>query len=423
MEPSVAQGWGYRWCPRARRVVSAHIGATPVPCTTGAGSSLSTLQIYDIRGNVGFFSRHLTSHIAQGLASAFSRCDPLPLDNMDLRALSLVASFSYRLLAGFLSHPPGPLTGALYPSLECASLLHFRISSPCAHSQRTLSQTFRFPEGILGPSTAFVKRNPEQTQRPLLPASETKDEGVIIVFDPSPAGGVNRALQDIEAKTRGQRHTVLTLGRYRRRGSLRVEFSTVRRAKGREEDYVIVLDLNDGRWRFPSKVENDPLLELVLPPPTRQGYPFAEERRLFYVAMTRARIGAYLVTDPVQPSRFVTELLKESDELRQIGEVAQECPRCRRGRLRPPMYLICSDSNCDYRAPRCPNCDAGYALVRNRAASCTNRVCRRPPTVCPRCRSGVLRAIDGKFGLLWGCSEYGSKSSCRYKRDIKFVTG
>ena len=48
--------------------------------------------------------------------------------------------------------------------------------------------------------------------------------------------------------------------------SQRVEFSTVHRAKGREADYVIVLDLTDGRWGFPSSIEDDPLLDLVLSP-------------------------------------------------------------------------------------------------------------------------------------------------------------
>ena len=301
--------------------------------------------------------------------------------------------------------------------------------------ERTLSRTFRFADGILDPSTAFVKRNPEQTQRPLLPASGAEDKGIAIVADSRPAGGVARALQDIESKSRGQQRTVLTLGRYRqrrnefpappRRGSLRVEFSTVHGAKGREADYVMVLDLNDGRWGFPSKVDDDPLLELVLPPASGGGYPFAEERRLFYVAMTRARIGAYLVTDPVHPSTFVTELLRGSYELRQIGDLAPECQRCSRGRLRPSqnlMSLICSDSSCDHRAPRCPSCDAGYALVGERVASCTNQGCRRPPTVCPRCGLGVLRVIDGRFGPFWGCTEYGSKLSCRYKRDFKSDT-
>ena len=200
-----------------------------------------------------------------------------------------------------------------------------------------------------------------------------------------------------------------------------MEFSTVHGAKGREADNVIVLDLDDGRWGFPSKVEDDPLLELVLPSIPGGAYPFAEERRLFYVAMTRARNGAYLVTDPVHPSTFVTELLRESYDLRQIGELAAECPRCSRGRLRPSQNLgslICSDSSCNHRAPRCPNCDAGYALVGGRVASCTNQVCRRPPTVCPRCGMGILRVIDGRYGPFWGCTEYGSKQSCRYKKDI-----
>ncbi len=190
--------------------------------------------------------------------------------------------------------------------------------------------------------------------------------------------------------------------------------------------YVMVLDLNDGRWGFPSKVEDDPLLELVLPPVSGGAYPFAEERRLFYVAMTRARSGAYLVTDPVQPSTFVTELLRESDQLRQIGELSPECPRCRRGRLRAsqsPRHLVCSESSCDHRAPRCPNCDAGYALIGGRVASCTNQVCRRPSTVCPRCGLGVLRVIDGRFGPFWGCTEYGSKPSGQSRLNQASLSG
>ena len=294
--------------------------------------------------------------------------------------------------------------------------------------ERTLSQTFRFGDGILEPSTAFVKRNPEQTQRLLRPASGSENQGVTIVADYIPAGGVARALQDIEAHAGGERRSVLVLGRYRQSreavpprrwsGSLQVEFSTVHGAKGREADYVIVLYLKDGRWGFPSKVEDDPLLELALPPISGKPYPFAEERRFFYVAMTRARVGAYLVTDPGRPSTFVTELLRESAELRQLGELAPECPRCRRGRLRPsqsPKNLICSDSNCDHRAPRCPNCNDGYALVAKRMASCTNQACDRPPAVCPRCGMGVLQVIDGRHGPFWGCTEYRSEPSCRYK--------
>ena len=42
----------------------------------------------------------------------------------------------------------------------------------------------------------------------------------------------------------------------------------------------------------------------------------------------------------------------------------------------------------------------------------------RIATVCPSCGLGILRVIDSRFGPFWGCTEYGSKQSCRYKRDI-----
>ena len=119
--------------------------------------------------------------------------------------------------------------------------------------------------------------------------------------------GLNRALRLIREADGGDDASVLVLGRYvssrralggrRDSRAVNVEFSTVHSAKGREADYVIVLDLRDGRYGFPCRVEDDPLLEIVLPPIHGQGYPYGEERRLFYVALTRARRGSYLITD------------------------------------------------------------------------------------------------------------------------------
>ena len=120
-------------------------------------------------------------------------------------------------------------------------------------------------------------------------------------------------------------------------GRLRLEFSTVHAAKGREADYVVVLDLRDARLGFPSQHQEDPLLGLVLPPPPGGAYRHAEERRLFYVALTRARRGTYLVADSLRPSAFVNELLREFTGLRRLGEFRRDrtpkCPRCRTGSL------------------------------------------------------------------------------------------
>ena len=268
--------------------------------------------------------------------------------------------------------------------------------------QRTLSQTFRFADGILRPSTAFVQRNPEQTQRPLRAAREDGDDGVTIVADGDPGRGLWRSLQEIRKRAAAngdEAPSVLVLGRYnnsrgampRTTAPLRVEFSTVHRAKGREADYVVVLDLKNERRGFPSQVEDDPLLDLVLPSGGATRYPHAEERRLFYVAMTRARRGAYLVTDPQQPSTFVTELRHDGSEIRQLGELpgddAPECPRCLAGKLvrsQSGDTLRCSNHPmCRHLAPRCASCNAGYAIPTDGRARCTNASCARPPRACP----------------------------------------
>ena len=218
---------------------------------------------------------------------------------------------------------------------------------------RELTETFRFGEGILVPSTAFVQRNPEQTQRTLRTARPDSVEGITIVA----VKGVERALHETfrDIKSRlgaipASEVSVLVLGRYRNSEQplravghctygIGVRFSTVHRAKGQEADYVIVLDLKNGRGGFPAKIDDDPLLEMVLPAKSATGLPFAEERRLFYVAMTRARRGAYLVTDDTRPSEFVTEIRKHHPGVRQLGSLAVEqfpnCPKCTSGQLVP----------------------------------------------------------------------------------------
>ena len=63
--------------------------------------------------------------------------------------------------------------------------------------QRNLTKTYRFANGILGPSTAFVQRNPDQTQRPLTTETTSKDHGITIIYNPNQAQGVQQALDRI----------------------------------------------------------------------------------------------------------------------------------------------------------------------------------------------------------------------------------
>lgn len=66
---------------------------------------------------------------------------------------------------------------------------------------------------------------------------------------------------------------------------MKLRFSTVHSSKGLEEDFVILINGEEGKYGFPNKVEDDDVLNLVLSQPDK--IEFAEERRLWYVALTR----------------------------------------------------------------------------------------------------------------------------------------
>lgn len=222
-----------------------------------------------------------------------------------------------------------------------------------------LGQTFRYGARLEGVSSWFVQQNPAQTTRVLRPFGDVpRDDGVNVIWADDPVTGLNAALREIQQVTNSAPGSVYALTRYTRTRDeikkltgydrLRVRHSTVHSAKGEEDDYTVVLDLkNDLKFRsgFPSAGDEDPLLELVLPPRSEdEQYEFAEERRLFYVAMTRARYGAFLVADRGSPSPFIDELLEHfgghegsadtaTPFIRQIGERRERCPQCRSGHL------------------------------------------------------------------------------------------
>ena len=90
-------------------------------------------------------------------------------------------------------------------------------------------------------------------------------------------------------------------------GNRKVEFLTVHKSKGLEADCVILLQCNKDTYGFPSRVSDDPTLQYVLTKSDQ--YPYGEERRLFYVAITRAKVHTWVLYDRRFPSVFVDEFL------------------------------------------------------------------------------------------------------------------
>ena len=114
--------------------------------------------------------------------------------------------------------------------------------------------------------------------------------------------------------------------------NLKVAFRTVHSSKGLEADYIMLPGLTTGGYGFPSDIADDPGLDLAMP---ARKLPPAEERRLFYVALTRARREVTLITSPGAVSRFVVELLDDPDVTvtGNSGQSVEGCPECGRGTM------------------------------------------------------------------------------------------
>ena len=107
-----------------------------------------------------------------------------------------------------------------------------------------------------------------------------------------------------------------------------LQFITAHKSKGLEADYVIVLNCNSGKYGFPSGKSDDPILSLVLS--SGDQFPDGEERRLFYVAMTRAKKAVVFITNKYRKSKFIKEL---EPLLNNHDQTAIRCPRCGHGEI------------------------------------------------------------------------------------------
>lgn len=91
---------------------------------------------------------------------------------------------------------------------------------------------------------------------------------------------------------------------------LQLDFMTIHASKGQQADYVIVVGLKEGSDGFPAPARESVMEEALLPVP--EDFPDAEERRLLYVAITRARHRVWLLFNKEEPSVFV-DILKSID--------------------------------------------------------------------------------------------------------------
>ena len=112
--------------------------------------------------------------------------------------------------------------------------------------------------------------------------------------------------------------------RYRHRTDLKIEFLSAHKSKGLQADYVFIINNKTGKTGFPSQIQDAAILSLLLN--DCDSHPFAEERRLYYVAMTRARIKTFFVTIRAKESIFAKEL--KTKYPKQLKQEKFTCPLC-----------------------------------------------------------------------------------------------
>lgn len=188
-----------------------------------------------------------------------------------------------------------------------------------------IETTYRFGEPLVSLSSHFVQRNSAQIAKNIHPFNpELKTELLFYAYDRNNYCSI---IEQIMTSIPSEK-SVFLLGRYSfddyylankyqsvKEGNRfyyiinnrKTEFLTVHKSKGLEADYVIILQCNKDIYGFPSQVSDDPTLDYVLT--QSEQFPFGEERRLFYVAITRAKMKTMVLYEERRPSVFVNEFL------------------------------------------------------------------------------------------------------------------
>ena len=294
-------------------------------------------------------------------------------------------------------------------------------------------KTYRNSQEIIDIAGNFIQKNTAQFTKSLVSPKHIEEPVIIYTYDSTAkdpksdrrsgtnyaiAYAVQTAIEQIimyngQEGKQSEKTNILLLGRfnfdgdrltrtglfeYINRGSkvksvkypeLDITFMTAHASKGLGYDNVIVVNGRNETYGFPSKIEDDPVLSLVVK--EDKSIQYAEERRLFYVAMTRTKNRVYFIAPEKNPSEFLLEIKKEYKNVFLRGQWTEDEPVAIYKRICPicgfPLQLkykpsyglklyICTNEPeiCDFMTNslrgkklsilKCPDCQDGYLIVK-----------------------------------------------------------
>ena len=311
-----------------------------------------------------------------------------------------------------------------------------------------ITRTYRNAQQVIDIAGNFIQKNDSQIKKSLISPKNIDEPVIIDTYSESPdrkstegKGGrylllgkkveevIGRILEKNREEGRPSNSSILLLGRYgfdarnlcysqdflydeannkivsKKYPRAKLEYLTAHRSKGLGYDIVIIVNARDEMYGFPSQIEDDPIMKLV----TRddQSFDYAEERRLFYVAMTRTKNRVYIVTPEQRPSKFVLELLEDYPGVVLNGNL-------NRNHARGLTNM-----------KRCPICGYPLQLRYNRNYGLKLWICTNEPEICDFmtndpaggklpvlkcncCRSGylIVKKSKEKNSYFLGCTSY-----------------
>jgi DNA helicase-4 len=299
-----------------------------------------------------------------------------------------------------------------------------------------ITHTYRNSQELIDIAGNFVQKNPTQIKKRLISPKSLPNPIEILGFDDGKGyrknwcDAVEQAVERTVTEF-GEKSSILMIGRYNfdrdqliRYGNFepvneedirsqkypkaKIKFLTAHSSKGLGYDNVILVNMIDNKFGFPSQLEDDPIMKLVIH--YDNSIPFAEERRLFYVAMTRTKNKVYMVTAQNRPSRFVLELIRDYNIPHDPG---------------------IKDSVNDVYAIKCPVCGSKLKYENNKNYGLGLYMCTNDPEICdfmtnnknkladiykcPECLDGYMIVKPGKEKgtYFYGCTNFRKSPSCR----------
>ena len=150
---------------------------------------------------------------------------------------------------------------------------------------------------ISNPIIIYYSNNKISTLKEILISLEYQNSKELLVL-----GRNNKDILDYIDNTYKQDNDIYTFN------NISFRYLTIHKSKGLESDNVILINVEDKLLGLPTKIKNEKILKYVNN--TRDFYPYEEERRLFYVALTRTKNKTYIISPYKNESIFVKEIKK-----------------------------------------------------------------------------------------------------------------